>query len=88
MISKSLSYIQISIQLNTLAKFRSSSSSKPTINQVKNLNLKFDTPEWTINLYPFYPQLFKKRGTDIYEIDCNSTVLGIAFLSKALVHWE
>ena len=59
--------------------------SKISIEQVRNANLKFESDEWTLNLYPFYPQIFKKKGKNIYEISANSTVMAMSFVSKKMV---
>ena len=51
----------------------------------RNSNLKFDTEDWIIHLYPFYPQIIKKRDRNAYEINSNSAVLAFIFLNKNIV---
>lgn len=67
--------------VNSFSTFESS-------NQVRNMNLKFDTPEWAITLYPNYPQIYKKKGKNLYEVSNNSLVLAFIFLNKTLVLWK
>lgn len=55
------------------------------MDQVRNLNLRFDTPEWRINLYTFYPGVYRKKGKDTCYVSSNSQVLALTFLNKALV---
>lgn len=70
-----------------IGKMFSRLSNSFSLDQIKNLNLKFDTPEWSVNLYPFYPQVYKKKSkSNIYEISNNSIVLAITFLNKVVVH--
>lgn len=81
MISKVATAAQISRLVYRFCTYPSSTS----IDQVRNSNLKFDTPQWTVNLYPFYPQIFKKKGKNIYEISNNSVVLAMTFINKVVV---
>lgn len=43
-----------------------STGSTVTIDQIRNSNLKFDTDNWTLQVYPFYPQIFKKKEKNLY----------------------
>lgn len=43
-----------------------STASTVTIDQIRNSNLKFDTDNWTLQVYPFYPQIFKKKEKNLY----------------------
>ena len=57
------------------------------IEQVRNPNLKFDCKAWQIRAYPFYPNLYRKKGAQkIYEIDQHSVVLALTFLNKEVVN--
>ena len=37
-----------------------------------------------IHLFPFYPQIYKKKTKDVYEIS-NSTVLAMTFVNLTVV---
>lgn len=54
------------------------------IQEIRNPLLKFDSSDYLINLYPFYPQFVKKRGK-AYEIPEYCIVLAINFIDKSLV---
>lgn len=59
-----------------------------TIENVRNSNLKFEADDWSIHLYPFYPQLFKKKDKNVYEISNYSNVLAMIFVNKNAVIFQ
>ena len=66
-------------------KIHNKFSSIYNMEQIKNHNISFETIDWAINLYPFYPQLRKKRGINTYEISAHQIVLAFVFLDKTMV---
>lgn len=57
---------------------------KIAVGEIRNNNLRFSSDLWTIYLFPFYPQIYKKKTKDSYEI-ANSTVLAMTFLNSTVV---
>lgn len=56
------------------------------IEGVRNPNLKFEAGDWQINLYPFYPSVYRKKNlSKVYEVAQNSNVLALTFLNKTVV---
>ena len=47
--------------LNPIFSF-SKPASKMVVNTVRNPNLKFNAGQYQINIYPFYPTVFQKKG--------------------------
>jgi hypothetical protein len=63
-----------------------SKQAKPSIiSSIRNPNLRFDTPEWSVGMIPIYPQILKKKAKNIYEVLSNSNVLLLTFFNKNLV---
>ena len=50
----------------------------------ENYNLRFDTNDWHVNLYPFFPEV-QSKGNNIYEVSDKFSVLALNFLKKDLV---
>ena len=59
--------------------------SKIQIEGIRNSNLRFEADSYYINMYPFYPQVYKKKEKNVYEVSHTSTVLALTFLDKKLV---
>lgn len=60
-------------------------ATKFPVESIRNTNLKFEADDYYINMYPFYPQVYKKKEKNIYEVSHSSTVLAFTFLNKNLV---
>ena len=68
--------------LNSIFLF-SKSPSKMVVNTVRNPNLKFHAGQYQINIYPFYPTVYQKKGNkQTFEISQDSHVLAFTFLSR------
>lgn len=66
-------------------------STKIPAQNIRNSNLRFEADEYYINMYPFYPQIFKKKEKNVYEILASSTVLTLVFINRNLDYaagWE
>lgn len=67
-------------------RFANNFSTKFPIDSIRNSNLRFEADSYYINMYPFYPQVYKKKDKNIYEVSNLSTVLALTFLDKSLVN--
>ena len=75
---KSISYCVSKLIINCF-------STANTKTYIENHNLKFDAYDWTVNLTPLHPEVYKKKGNNVYEISNRYPVLVINFLKKGLV---
>jgi hypothetical protein len=54
------------INKQLIYKYSNENASNYIFDEIKNHNLRFDTSNWNIGMYFFYPTVYKLKGKNMY----------------------